>query len=290
MSRAASVDPHWRDYLTRSGIADLRGLLDASPATARWPGEWEPLHKAGLGGRERWRCRLDNSAPNGVVYLKRYCRMSLRQQWDRMLRQSASRSSAHWEYERLRELHSAGIPAPRPIGFAEEMRSWFERRSTVLLESVRGGPLDAYWKSAIASRAGVTRSPVRQDFMRRVGRFVAAFHGTGLCHRDLYLCHIFVETDERDGTPPRFSIIDLARVHRPRIARMRWIIKDLSQFEFSARHSGFSRADRLRMLAAYLGLDPRQPRVRWYARRIVAKANAIERRERRKGRLEPGAP
>lgn len=285
MSKAATIDPHWREFLSRAGAEDLRALLDASPTEARWPGTWEALTKAGLGGRERWRGRLDADAPNGVLYLKRYQRTGLRQQWDRMLRQSASRSIACWEYERSRELVSAGIPAPRPIGFAEDMRAWYEQRSTVLLESVRGTPLDAFWTAACAVHAGITRGLRRQDFMRRVGRFVAAFHGTGLCHRDLYLCHLFVDADDCDNHPPRFAIIDLARTHRPRFARMRWLIKDLGQFEFSARHARFSRTDRLRMLVAYLGLDAGEPRVRWYVRRIVAKADAIERRERRKGRL-----
>lgn len=285
MRKAATIEPLWQEFLARAGAQDLRALLNASPIEAKWPGKWEALTKAGLGGRERWRGRLDASAPNQTLYLKRYQQTGLRQQWDRMLRQSASRSIAFWEYERSRELVSAGIPAPRPIGFAEDMRAWYEQRSTVLLESVLGGPLDAFWIAAVAVNAQITRGSRRQDFMRRVGRFVAAFHGTGLCHRDLYLCHIFVDADNGGEIPPRFAIIDLARVHRPRFARMRWLIKDLGQFEFSARLAGFSRADRLRMLAAYLGLDPGQPRIRWYARRIVAKADTIERRERRKGRL-----
>ena len=113
----------------------------------------------------------------------------------------------------------------------------------------------------------------------------AAFHGTGLCHRDLYLCHIFAEIDAKPvRKTPRFHLIDLARVHRPRWRRMRWIIKDLSQLDASARQVGASRTDRLRFLRAYLHLPREAQRVRWYVRRIVRKSDWILRRIERKSR------
>src|SRR5262249_22584407 len=153
----------------------------------------------------------------------------LRGQWDRIYRQTSRRSRAYWEFERSRELAEANIAAPRAVAFIEEMHGALERRSAVLLEAVTGEPLDGLWQRLAASGAAVTRGLARHDFAVRLGRFVAAFHGTGLCHRDLYLCHIFAAADPDGRTPPRFAIIDLARTHRPRLLRLRWIIKDLAQ-------------------------------------------------------------
>ena len=131
----------------------------------------------------------------------------------------------------------------------------------------------------------ITRGRARHDLTRRLARFIAAFHGTGICHRDLYLSHVFVQWDPQYQRPPQFALIDLARAHRPRWRPRRWLLKDLSQLDYSARAMGVSQTDRLRFLLHYLGLQPRAPRTRWYARRIVARSNRIMAREIRKGRL-----
>lgn len=290
MSRTEAADPNWRPRLRALGLDSLGPLLEESPAAGRHPGEWTALTKAGLGGRERWRWRPSHADVTADVYVKRYAATGLGGQWDRIYRQSARHSRAYWEYERSRELAGACIAAPRAVAYAEEMNGWLERRSTVLLEAVRGEPLDQYWVRACEAALPLTRGLARFDLMRRIGRFVAAFHGTGLCHRDLYLCHLFIASDGATGDPPQFAIIDLARTHRPRLLRYRWLFKDLAQFEYSARWTGFSRSDRLRALCAYLSLDPGHARVRWYVRRIMKKADVIERRERRKGRLPPIRP
>jgi hypothetical protein len=111
---------------------------------------------------------------------------------------------------------------------------------------------------------------------------VAAFHQTGLRHRDLYLCHIFIHFDDAQA-PPRLCLIDLARTFRPWLRRTRWLVKDLSQLDASAREIDATRADRLRFLLTYLGLQRCSPRVRWLVARVVAKADRIRRRAARRG-------
>jgi heptose I phosphotransferase len=174
------------------------------------------------------------------------------------------------------------INVPRAVGFAEDMRTVFERRSAVLLERAPGDGFDRVWTRLAAESAPVARGIARHDLAVRMARFVAAFHETGFCHRDLYLCHIFVDLDAAAKRPPVFTLIDLARTHRPRSRRMRWIIKDLSQLDVSARQVGASRSDRWRFLLAYLNLPRGAPRARWYARRIVRKSDWILRRIARK--------
>lgn len=281
MSRAQHVAESWKARLADSGLAPIDRLLEESPDTAGIAGRWESLIKPGLGTRERWRWRLGDDGASQTVFVKRYRRPGWREQWDRILRQSASHSRACWEFERSVELVGAAIGAPRPVAFVEEMAGALERRSAVLLESVRGEAFDRAWCALHAAGAPICRGWRRHDLTRRLARFVAAFHGTGLCHRDLYLCHVFLDLGDAAG-PPAFALIDLARAHRPRIRRGRWLIKDLSQLDASARQIGLSRSDRLRFLLTYLGLEHRAPRVRWYARRIVRKSSAILRRIARK--------
>lgn len=281
VSRQTEIQPDWRERLATAGLQDLTALLTNEPPE-RFRGQWEALRKPGLGGRERWRWRLSASGP--TLYLKRYFSSKWREQWDRIYRQKSRRSRGWWEYHQSNQLARRYIPAVRAVGVAEEMRGFFERRSAVLFEEVAGDAFDRVWSRLEARRAPLTYGRTRHEMNRCLARFVSAFHQTGLCHRDLYLCHIFIDLAD-DEIAPRFTLIDLARVHRPCWRRTRWIIKDLSQLDCSAQQIGATRTDRLRFLLAYLGLEPNAPRVRFYVRRVARKSarilRQIERRSRR---------
>ncbi|MFN0137558.1 MAG: lipopolysaccharide kinase InaA family protein [Phycisphaerae bacterium] len=273
MSRTRIVQPDWSARVG-DGEARMEALLERSPEE-NGSGEWCRLSKPGLGKRERWAWK-----PGGgdLVFVKRYLADGFKAQCDRIFRQCASHSRAYWEYTQSMQLAEAGVPVVRALGFAEEMSGPIERRSAVLFERAPGDAFDRVWLRLVREDSPLTRGVARHEFARRIGRLAAAFHGTGLCHRDLYLCHIFVELDESIQRPPHFTIIDLARLHRPRWRRMRWIVKDLSQLDTSARQIGASRCDRLRALYAYLGLNRFSPRVRCYTRAVTRKSDAILRR------------
>lgn len=284
MTRRETVAPHWRQRLATCGLKQLAALLDDATDVNHFAGRWEALNKPGLGGRQRWRWELQNGSGDAIVYVKRYAATPLARQWDRIYRQCLRHSQAYWEFAQSQRLAEAHINVPRAVGFVEQMRGALERRSAVLLERVPGDGLDRAWQRLCQQNAPVTRGIARHDLTLRLARFVAAFHGTGFCHRDLYLCHVFVDLDTEGTRPPRFTLIDLARTHRPRWRRMRWIIKDLAQLDASARQIGATRGDRWRFLLTYLNLPRGAPRARWYARRVLRKSDWILRRIARKSR------
>ncbi len=277
MIRRQEVAPDWCDRLASAGLPDLNRLLDAPPGAPPLTGRWQALSKPGLHGRQRWRWDLGD-AGGAVLYVKCYRGVPLREQMDRIRRQSVRHSRAWWEFLQSADLSRHYIPVVRAIGAIEEMRGALEVGSAVLFEGVAGDAFDRTWRQLSAEQAPVTRGLARHDVTRRLARFVSAFHQSGVCHRDLYLCHIFVDLEPTGARPPRFTLIDLARTHRPRLRRTRWLIKDLSQVDASARQIGASRADRWRFLLTYLGLDAGTPRVRWYARQIARKSDRILRR------------
>ena len=286
MSCRAEVAPQWRERLEACGLRELGVLLDDGADVSHFRGQSKLLSKPGLGGRRRWRWTLGDRSETGptVLYVKRYARTPLAVQWDRVRRQSAGHSRAYWEYAQSRRLAEAHVSVPAAVGFVEQMWGVLERRSAVLLERAAGDGFDRVWLGLCEREAPQTRGIARHDMAVRLARFVAAFHGTGFCHRDLYLCHIFVDLDPQGGQPPRFTLIDLARTHRPRWRRMRWIIKDLAQLDASARQIGATPSDRWRFLLAYLNLPRGAPRARWYARRVARKSDGILRRIARKSR------
>lgn len=282
MSRHDWIAPDWRSSLAAAGLSNL-ALLMADDGAPRIRGDWQPLTKPGLRGRQRWRWVLD--PPDGrTLYIKRYFSTPLREQLDRIRRQHVRHSRAWWEYQTSQRLAEAQIPAVRVIGVIEEMRGALERRSAVLFEQVAGEPFDRVWERLVRDAAPVTRGKARFALTIRLARLICAFHQTGYCHRDLYLCHIFAEIDPGGAAPQRFAIIDLARVHRPLLRRARWLLKDLSQLDASARQIGATRTDRVRFLTAYLGLERGAARTRWYARRIACRSDRILRRTERRTR------
>lgn len=292
MTARQEIAASWTAPLRSGGLTRLERLLESTWAGADGRGTWQPLTKAGLAGRERWRWEFRDGSQTRVLFVKRYRRSTLREQLDRLLRQARWLGRAGWEFQRCAELAAASIPAPKPVAYVERMSAVAERCGAVILESVEGEPLDRAWQRFEQSRDPRARGLARRDVAVRLGRFIAAFHSTGLCHRDLYLCHVFVRFDPDAGGGPRFSLIDLARTIRPRLRRTRWVIKDLSQMDASARQLGASRTDRYRCLLAYLGLERRAPRARWYARRVARKSDWIIRRAARRGRpiVPPPAP
>jgi heptose I phosphotransferase len=276
VTRRTLVSPQWRDRLARAGLTDLTLLLgDGAPAHLR--GRWEALTKPGLAGRERWRWELDGP-DGGVLYLKRYVRVPPGVQLDRLRRQTALHSRAWWEFRQSAALAAQDVPTPCAVALAEEMRGPLERRSAVLLQSAPGDAFDRVWTLVAAQRAPIAHRAARHELTRQLARLIAAFHATGLCHRDLYLCHVFVDLDPQARRPARFTLIDLARTHRPRLRRRRWILKDLAQLDSSARLIGATRTDRLRFLLTYLGHGLGRARHAAYARRIVAKSTRHESR------------
>jgi heptose I phosphotransferase len=80
----------------------------------------------------------------------------------------------------------------------------------------------------------------------------AKLHGSGLHHRDLYLCHFFVPAPPAAAADTR--LIDCARVKRlPRLfTRYRWVVKDLSQFWYSTlKHPEITDEQRIAWLRRY---------------------------------------
>lgn len=286
MTSNETIDPVWRERLAAGGLTSLREMLANDADAHALAGQVETLGKPGLGGRERFRWRLGNGAGETVLFVKRYRNTPVAQQLDRIRRQNAAHSRAWWEYRQSEALARAHIGVARAVGFAEEMTGALERRSIVLLERVPGDAFDRAWTRACHEESLWTRGRARHDLTTRLACFVAAFHATGNCHRDLYLCHVFVELDPTAARPPTFSLIDLARTHRPRWRRTRWLVKDLAQLDCSARQIGATRIDRLRFLRAYLGDRPDRTRLRALSRRVARKSDRILERIERKSRRE----
>jgi len=262
-----------------------RLLVDEAHAAAFAAAGLERLDDLfGLSGGQRldkaslpsWRRRLRFELPGvGPVYLKQYASPPVGVQLRRILSGQARQSTARIEWLRMQWLAKAGIEAVKPVALGEEMAGPWERRSAVVTAALPGESLESH----------VRRFPERasRELIRSLASFVARFHQAGFIHRDLYLSHIFCKT--ADGRP-RFCLIDLTRVCRPRWRRGRWIVKELASLNYSTPPAAATAADRLRFLRDYLGTRRLSPAQRRLVRRVVRKTDRIARHDARRRGVE----
>jgi heptose I phosphotransferase len=110
-----------------------------------------------------------------------------------------------------------------------------------------------------------------------LARITRDMHEAGLHHQDFYLNHLLIP---HGCEPGDIRVIDLGRVRQRHRLGNRWIIKDLSQLDYSSQL--LSCRDRLRFLRAYLG-RPLTRQDRGMIRRISRKSHAIDRHTRKHG-------
>ncbi|ROR98826.1 heptose I phosphotransferase [Sinobacterium caligoides] len=94
---------------------------------------------------------------------------------------------------------------------------------------------------------------LRRRLIARVGEMAGKMHGSGMNHRDFYLCHFLLDEtiDEADDTWPQLHIIDLHRAQIRAKVPHRWQVKDLAGIYYSALDIGLSREDVALFLECY---------------------------------------
>jgi len=242
----------------------------------------ERLDKPGLAPwRERRRVVLrDLAGEPHTFYLKRYVRPPLREQVRRIVSGGLRQSTAGREWDAILALAAAGIPVPAPVAFGQELRRGIERRSFVVIEEAAGQSLESWLPANWRRDASGAVRRRQQQMLRGLARQVAALHGAGFVHRDLYTSHIFVH-NEGGSDGPAFTFIDLQRVFRPRWRRTRWIVKDLAALCFSAAPF-VSRTDRLRFWKQYVEFIRRSSWLRRLPARVEARSARLRRRQERR--------
>ncbi|HEY8155094.1 MAG TPA: lipopolysaccharide kinase InaA family protein [Myxococcota bacterium] len=240
-------------------------------ACEKW-GPGSSVSRVALGGGEQ-RCDL-------AVKLHRWrgVRGALSDWWrgSRAARAEAGRA----------RLTPCGVDSPALLAIAERRRAGLVLESWELSEFRAGSlPLPAALVQGASARRG------RRALLAAVGELVGVLHAAGIDHPDLKPSNLLV------GSDGRLALLDLDALVPPRRLSWRRRVRALGQLEAYARDlaPGLSRADRHRVLRAYLARDPGLRRERgrlareasdWAARR-VAEWSRRDRGERRHFPLGP---
>lgn len=204
------------------------------------------------------------------------------------------------EYRACRRLAGSGVPAPTVAAYG--WRGWnpARRQSFIVCDALESSvsleAVAAAWRRRLPPASGVGPAlgwdgPATPGLRRRlllgVADLARRMHGAGVGHRDFYLCHILAQAEPLLGGEVRLAVIDLHRARTGRGVAGRWRLRDLAALAYSASAAGvrLSRQDKLRFVARYCGVSPREALSRHGAlwRRVERRAERLAARAERRG-------
>ena len=204
-------------------------------------------------GRSTARVRFDSGPASLSVYLKRHFRLPWPNRLAALLHPSGRHSPASAEWAHLERARALGIAVPEVVAVGEWVGPWGALRSFLMVAELVGHtPLH----EALPELSGAMK-PAEFDSLKRLlviemAEIAAKLHAAHSYHKDLYLCHFFLDRSPVASEGRRLCLIDLHRlaVHRWTGARWRW--KDLGQLLFSTEGVvGVDDRDRLRFWMHY---------------------------------------
>jgi heptose I phosphotransferase len=171
------------------------------------------------------------------------------------------------ELKRLEQLENSGFRVPEALA-AGIGGTLFRGLSFIVLKELSGQSLEDLVQSPKLGAISLRR---QRERAKSLGLWIRRFHDAGFCHKDLYLCHLFLNDKNEWG------LLDCERVvHRQTAVPRRWIIKDLAALYYSSK--GVERSCRLSFLAGYFG------KLSASSLRMLAKVERKAERLARKGR------
>jgi heptose I phosphotransferase len=244
------VHPELQGRLRQVGITSPRAAIELLGATS----------VRRLADRENLYLSFPGDPPL-VIYGKRHEPPSLRNLVGDLVRGRPLKSPARREWEATAAVRALGIATPEPVLLVEEEgivpgRSLF---ATAALADAR----------ALDEVLPQTDHRSRRAIARAAAGLVRRLHDADLFHRDLYLCHLWIDPTGA------LTLIDLHRLASGLRPRARWVVKDLAALHVSCPAGAVSRTDGIRFLRAYLGTGRLGRDGKRLARRVVRKAARI---------------
>jgi heptose I phosphotransferase len=203
-------------------------------------------------GRSTARLVLTRADRPLAVYLKRHFRLPWPARLAALINPAGMYSPAAAEWAHLESARALGVDVPEVIAAGERIGPHAHLRSFLMIAELTG--CEAV--NEALPRLAVKLDPLIFDRLKRgliaeLARITATLHMARVFHKDLYLCHFFLDCD-RIGDRPRVSLIDLHRLNRHRLWPDWWRWKDLGQLLFSTYGvAGITDRDRLRFWISY---------------------------------------
>jgi heptose I phosphotransferase len=232
-------------------------------------------------GRSTARVVFHGPAGPVPVYLKRHFRLPWPARLAALLDPNGRHSPGAAEFDHLARARALGLAVPEVVAAGERIGPWGRLQSFLMVAELTGSlPLNEAIPALAIRLDRPAFERLKRGLARETAEIAATLHVAGVFHKDLYLCHYFLDLARLDRPGRRLILIDLHRLAEHRFFSDRWRRKDLGQLLFSAEGvAGISGRDALRFWAHYRRLtalrDPRRQ-----ARLIARKAAGYRRHNR----------
>lgn len=238
-SRWAWLSEDYRAALPDDLAETVMGLESADRHTAKQ-------------GRSTARVRFDSPWGPLSVYLKRHTRLPWGARLAATAFPSGPRTPARAEWANLRRARRLGIVVPDAVAVGESIGPWGRLDSFLMVAELTGShALNEILPGLDATLPPGEFARLKRELAAEMAGIVATLHSHRLFHKDLYLCHFFLDA-ARPEAGRRLTLIDLHRLAEHRVLAARWRWKDLGQLLFSTVGvAGIDDRDRLRFWMHY---------------------------------------
>lgn len=255
------IHPDYVDLLREAGLDSFDALM-----STRGEKDLQKPHLA------KWRQRIALRLGSRRLYLKRYGSPPIKEQIVQLLSGFPAAAAVEWHW--LGQMQRAGISAAQGVAYGYRRQGLLKQHSLLVTAEVPGRSLERW---VLDRRNARLDRRYRTHLATSLADLTQRLHGNGLIHRDLYLSHVFFQ-DTCEGSL-QLSLIDLARMIRPRIFRRRWIVKDLASLNYSTASDVATSADRVRWYKRYQGIEQLSETDRELIRAIAIKTTRIARHD-----------
>jgi heptose I phosphotransferase len=210
-----------------------------------------------------------------AVYLKRHYRLPLPAGLAALFHPGGRHSPGAAEWAHLERARSLGVPVPEVVAAGERIGPWAHLQSYLIVAELTGcTELNVVLPELVAELDSTAFAVLKRKLITEIARITAALHNVHVFHKDLYLCHFYLDRERLrlDPSSVRLVLIDLHRLGEHRFWPDWWRWKDLGQLLYSAHDvAGIEKRDILRFWVHYCRLvHLRRPS--WQARMIRLKA------------------
>ena len=199
------------------------------------------------------------------VYLKRHYRLPWTDRLKALLNPAGAYTPGAAEFRHLARAERLGIEVPEVVAAGETIGPWGRLHSFLMVAELTGKTALNEILPEIQEQLGATEfEALKRNLVKEMAEITARLHAARVFHKDLYLCHFFLDPSRLNSTDRKLTLIDLHRLGEHRWFAERWRAKDLGQLLYSTKEvAGICRRDALRFWVHYQRLlKLKSPRTR----------------------------
>jgi len=260
-SRWSWVDDRYRDALPADFDASVMGIESRDRLHAKQ-------------GRSTARFAFHRGERRVSVYLKRHFRLPWPARVAATMNPAGRHSPGAAEWAHLERARALGVAVPEVVAVGERIGPWGVLQSYLAVAELPGRELNEILPGLRESLAPDDFAAMKRRIVPEMARMAAALHRAKVFHKDMYLCHFFLDLEKlaRDPRDVSLTLIDLHRLGEHRLFADRWRWKDLGQLLFSIEGvEGVEPRDVLRFWKCYKR-EAALKRPDWHARMVRMKA------------------